>query len=328
MSAIAPDFKDIEAAARRIADHAVRTPLLEFPTLNERAGARVLVKAETLQRTGSFKFRGAFSRLCRIEPDRRPSGVVAFSSGNHAQGVAAAARLLDMPATIVMPADAPAIKRANTERLGATVVPYDRDRESREEIAASIAAETGAVLAPSFDDPDIIAGQGTVGLEMARQARDQGAELGTLLIPVSGGGLISGCAIAFETLSPATQIHAVEPQGFDDTARSLAAGERIAIKRVAGSVCDALLAPCPGKITFPVMRRLLAGAVSVSDEEALEAVAFAAAELKLVVEPGGATALAAVLSGKIEPKAGAVGIVLSGGNIDQHLMARALSNRV
>lgn len=325
MSSEVVSFQDVEAAARRIAGHATVTPLLEFAALNDKLGIRVVVKAEVLQRTGSFKFRGAYNRLSRLTPEERRRGVVAFSSGNHAQGVAAAARLLDIPATIVMPGDAPRIKRAITERLGAQIVIYDRESESREAIAARISADTGATLVPSFDDPDIIAGQGTVGLELARQARDMDVGLKTLLVPVSGGGLISGCALAFEELSPETGIYAVEPDGFDDTGRSLESGKREQNPRTAGSVCDALLSPSPGVLTFPIMKRRVAGAVSISDTEALAAVAFAWRELKLVVEPSGALGLAALLTGKIETTGGAVAIVLSGGNVDAALFAQALS---
>ena len=318
-------FQDIERAAARIAGHATVTPLLEFPALNDKLGIRVVVKAEGLQRTGSFKFRGAYNRLSRLTPEERRRGVVAFSSGNHAQGVAAAARLLDIPATIVMPGDAPRIKRANTERLGAQIIDYDRESESREAIAARISADTGATLVPSFEDPDIVAGQGTAGLELARQARDMGVGLDMLLVPVSGGGLISGCALAFEELSPDTRIYAVEPDGFDDTGRSLRSGRREQNPRTAGSICDALLSPSPGEITFPIMKRLLAGAVSICDADALAAVAFAWRELKLVVEPSGALGLAALLGGKIEPTGMVAGVVLSGGNVDAALFAQALS---
>lgn len=318
-------FQDVEAAARRIAGPATVTPLLEYPALNDKLGIRVMVKAEVLQRTGSFKFRGAYNRLSRLTPEQRRRGVVAFSSGNHAQGVAAAARLLDIPATIVMPGDAPRIKRANTEHLGARIVTYDREGESREAIAARISADTGATVVPSFDDPDIVAGQGTVGLELACQARDMDVRLDMLLVPVSGGGLISGCALAFEALSPETGIFVVEPDGFDDTDRSLKSGRREQNARTAGSVCDALLSPSPGEITFPIMKRLVAGAVSISDAEALAAVAFAWRELKLVVEPSGALGLAALLAGKIESTGGAAAIVLSGGNVDAVLFAQALS---
>ncbi len=313
-----PQFDDIETAARRLGGHVVETPVLESEALNARAGVRVLIKAESLQRTGSFKIRGALNRLALIPEDRREAGVVAFSSGNHARGVAAAARHFGMPATIVMPRDAPAVKRAGTEALGARIVPYDRTRESREDIAARIAEKTGATLVPSFDDPDVIAGQGTVGLEFAIQVGTRGLRLDALLVPVSGGGLLAGCALAFACLSPPTRLFAVEPEGFDDLARSLKAGRRRRNRALAGSICDALLAPSPGAMTFPILKQHLAGAFAVSDAEVIEAMGFAARELKLVVEPSGAVALAAVLAGKLAlPDAsGAVGVVLSGGNVD------------
>lgn len=318
MAPAGPQFEDIQAAAGRLAGNIVSTPVLECEALNARIGRRVLVKMESLQQTGSFKIRGALNRLSLIPEDRRGRGVVAFSSGNHAQGVAAAARHFGMPATIVMPRDAPAIKRARTQALGAQIVPYDRSRESREDIAGRIADETGATLVPSFDDAGVIAGQGTVGLEFATQARERDVQLGALLVPVSGGGLLAGCALAFARLSPDTHLFAVEPEGFDDLARSWKAGRRRRNRRLAGSICDALLSPSPGAITFPILKERLAGAFAVTDIEVVEAVRFAARELRLVVEPSGAAGLAALLAGHLRPfdVSGAVGVVLSGGNID------------
>jgi threonine dehydratase len=320
-----PDIDDIRAAARRLEGRAVVTPLVESPLLNARLGGRLLVKAETLQRTGSFKFRGAYNTLAQLAAAQRKGGVVAYSSGNHAQGVAAAAQLLSMPAVIVMPADAPAIKVANTKGYGAEVVLYDRDRESREEIGGRIAAERRAVLVPPFDDPRVMAGQGTAGLETAAQAKALGARLDAVIIPCSGGGLAAGCAVALAAESPGTAVYAAEPAGFDDTRRSLAQGERVANAPGACSICDALLVAMPGALTFPINRRLLKGGFAVSDDEVRAAMATAFAELKLVIEPGGAAALAAVLAGKIEMNGRTVAVIASGGNVDPATFARALA---
>jgi len=322
-------FADVEAAARRIAGHAVVTPLIESPALSERIGARVLLKLETLQRVGAFKFRGAYNRLVQLSPEERRRGVVAFSSGNHAQGVALAARLLGMPALIVMPSDAPAIKVAATRGYGAEIRLYDRLKESREQIAADIAAERGAVVVPAFDDPHIVAGQGTVGLEMVRQAEALGATFDLVLAPVSGGGLISGVSLAAKALSPKTALWAVEPAGFEDTRLSLEAGERVTIKPEGRSLCDALESPFPGEITFPIMRANLAGAVAVTDAEVAEAIRYAFSTLKLVVEPGGSAGLAALLAGKVAARPGqTVGLILSGANIDPDLFARVIRGEI
>jgi threonine dehydratase len=319
-----PGIADLRAAAARLAGRAVVTPLLESSLLNERLGARLLVKAESLQRTGSFKFRGALNALLQLAPEQRRAGVVAYSSGNHAQGVAAAAQLLGIPAAIVMPADAPAIKIANTRGYGAEVVLYDRYRESREAIGNRLAAERGASLIPPYDDARVIAGQGTVGLEIAAQAEALRARLDAVIVPVSGGGLIAGCALALAAASPATKVYAAEPEGLDDLRRSLAAGKRVANEGAARSICDALLAPMPGEITFPIHRRLLAGGFAVSDEEVLAAMAAAFAELKLVIEPGGAAALAAALAGKLDIAGKTLAIVASGGNVDRETFIRAI----
>jgi threonine dehydratase len=315
---------DVEAAAQRLQGIAVRTPLLSNFWLDEAVGARVLIKPEVLQHTGSFKFRGASNRLRQVPEEERRNGVVAWSSGNHAQGVAAAARQLGMKATIVMPADTPAVKVANTRALGATVVFYDRTTEDREAIGRKIAAESGAITLPPYDDPAVMAGQGTIGLEIAEDAARLGVTLDAVLAPCSGGGLISGVATAMKAKSPATQVVAVEPEGFDDTARSLASGARERNASGGGSICDALLTQVPGELTFAVNSRLLAGAVAVSDEEALRAVAFANQRLRLVVEPGGAVALAALLAGKLDVTGKTVAVVLSGGNIDPAMLQRAL----
>ena len=319
---------EVRAAAERLAGLAVRTPLIESPALNERTGARVLIKPETLQRVGAFKFRGAYNRLVQLSPDERRGGVVAFSSGNHAQGVALAARLLDMPAVIVMPADAPSVKVEATRGYGAEIRFYDRARDDREAIAAGIAAERGAVVVPAFDDEHIIAGQGTVGLELAQDAERLGLHVDLAVAPIGGGGLIAGASTAIKALSPATQVWGVEPALFDDTRRSLEAGERLSVAPGARSLCDALESPAPGKITFPILQRNVAGVATVTDAEVAEAMRYAFGVLKLVVEPGGAVALAALLAGKLEATGRTVAIVLSGGNVDPALFGRVIAGEV
>ena len=320
-----PGIADVRAAAARLAGRIVTTPLVESSALNARLGLRLLVKAETLQRTGSFKFRGALNALLQLDAARRRAGVVAFSSGNHAQGVAAAAQLLGIPATIVMPQDAPAIKVANTRGYGAEIRFYDRWRDSREAIAASIAAERGAALIPPFDDARVIAGQGTVGLEIVAQAKALGAALDALVVPASGGGLVAGCALVLAAESPATKVYSAEPDAADDWRRSLAAGTRLANDPAARSVCDALLVATPGEITFALGRRLLAGGLAAGDAEVLRAVATAFSEFKLVIEPSGAVALAAVLAGKLDANGKTVAVIASGGNVDREMFAKALA---
>ncbi len=315
---------DIEDAAARLRGMAVVTPLLESPPLNKRLGGRLLVKAEPLQRTGSFKFRGAYNRMCRLDAAQKKRGVVAYSSGNHAQGVAAAAEILGMPAVIVMPADAPGIKIANTKAYGAEVVTYDRYTESREAIGRKIQGERGAVLVPPFDDPYVITGQGTIGLEIAAQAAAYGAKLDALLCGASGGVLITGTAVALHAKSPETKIYVAEPQGFDDFGRSLKSGRRESNDPKARSICDALLSPSPGEITFPIAAKHLAGGFAVSDDEVRRAMAVAFAEFKLVVEPGGAVSLAAILAGKLDIKGKTVAVVCSGGNVDPETFITAL----
>jgi threonine dehydratase len=323
-----PTFADIEDAAARLDGMAVKTPLLRCDALDEAAGGRVFVKAECLQRTGSFKFRGAYNRLSRLSPEERKAGVVAFSSGNHAQGVAAAAKIVGCPAVIVMPTDAPAMKIEATRGYGAEVVMYDRFGESREEIAAKIRLERGATLVPPFDDPLIIAGQGTVGLEAAAQL----AALPTPLIadvvacPASGGGLMAGVALAFERRSPTTRAICVEPEGFDDHALSLKAGARVgAAPGARPSLCDALMSPRPGELTFALNAPRLSAGVAVSDGDALAAMAFAFRHLKLVLEPGGAVALAAALTHRLALDGGVAVVVASGGNVDAHVFAQAIA---
>jgi threonine dehydratase len=320
-----PDFDDVRAAAERLAGHARRTPLLAGTPLDKLTGGRILLKLETLQHMGSFKFRGAYNRLAQLDAAQRKAGVVAFSSGNHAQGVAYAAQLLGVPATIVMPADAPRVKMQNTLALGAEVITYDRLRESREQIAVRLAAERGAVLVPSFDDPDIIAGQGTVGLEIAEQAAELDVRLDDVIVCTSGGGLVAGSALAIRALSPSARVWTAEPDGHDDHRRSLAAGRRESNAPGTRSICDALLAPEPGVLTFEINRRLLAGGLAVNDTEVKDAIAYAARTLKLVVEPGGAVALASVLAGKIESGDRTIAVVLSGGNIDDDLLREVLA---
>jgi threonine dehydratase len=320
-----PTLDDVREAAATIAPHAVRTPLLESPFLNDRLGARVLLKAEVLQRTGSFKFRGAYNCVSRIDPAVHPGGVVACSSGNHAQGVAEAARICGIPAVIVMPADAPAIKIERTRRSGAEVVLYDRHGADRDAIAAAISAERGMALVAPFDNFYVIAGQGTVGLELAEQAKAVGAELEAVFVPVSGGGLVAGTALAVTAAMPDARVYAVEPEGFDDYARSLRSGLRETNAPGAHSISDALLMSRPGVLTFAMNKDRLAGGLAVSDDEARAAVAFAFRELKLVVEPGGAVALAALLSGRYPMSGAPVALVLSGGNIDPDVLTDCLA---
>jgi threonine dehydratase len=319
-----PGLADVRAAAARLWGVAVRTPLLEFPVLNARTGGRVFVKPEIFQRTGSFKFRGAYNRIAQLSAEERRCGVVAWSSGNHAQGAAAAAAMLGLKAWIVMPADAPRIKTERTRALGAEVVAYDRQRDAREEIGRRIAAEHGATIVPPFDDPHVIAGQGTVGLEIAEDAAVLGVALDAVLVPAGGGGLVAGTGLAFPD-AKATDIYCVEPQDFDDHRRSLAAGERVGSPESAQSFCDALMAPLPGEMTFAINRRRLAGGFGVSDAEVASAMPFAFEELKFVVEPGGAATLAALLSGKFDAKDKSAAIVLSGGNVDPQLFAEVIS---
>jgi threonine dehydratase len=316
---------DIDAAAAVLAPFAVRTPLLSSPALDERVGARVFLKPEMLQRTGSFKFRGAFNKLSSIPMAARGGGVVAFSSGNHAQGVAAAAQILNMHATIVMPADAPLSKRERTKAYGADVVLYDRDREDREAIARDIAGQRGATLVRPYDDPLVIAGQGTVGREIAEDLAALGIAPDIVVAPASGGGLVAGVATAIKARYPRAMLMSAEPEGFDDHARSLRAGQREAHGAKGRTICDALMAAIPGEITFAINSRLLAKGVTASDAEVGIAVGFAFRELKLVVEPGGSVGLAALLAGHIEARGKTVVIVLSGGNVDADLYARLIN---
>ena len=320
-------LRDIEAAAERLSDIVVRTPLISSHMLDEIAGGKVLLKPECLQRTGSFKIRGAYNLLSQLSPEQARKGVVAFSSGNHAQGVAAAGTMLGIATTIVMPEDAPPAKIENTRRLGGTTVLYDRYKGDREAIARKIAAERGCEVVPSFDHEDIITGQGTVGLEIMQQCDELGETPDQVLINCSGGGLSAGCAVAIRAMSTGTSVYTVEPEGFDDTARSLAAGQRECNDMTAISICDALQVETPGKITFDINRKLLGPGLVVTDEEVRSAMRFGFRQLKLVIEPGGVAALAAVLSKKIDTHNKVTVVVLSGGNVDVDLFASIQSEK-
>lgn len=322
---VIPTAADVDAAAARLAGVALRTPLITSPVLDAAVGARVFLKAETLQRTGSFKFRGAYNKIFSLPPERRAKGVVAYSSGNHAQGVAAAANLLSIPALIVMPADAPRPKRERTAALGAEIVLYDRDREDRAAIARKIAAERDATLVPPFDDPKIIAGQGTAGREIVEDLAELGLKPEVVVIGASGGGLCAGISLAIKARVPEAQIFTAEPEGFDDTMRSFKSGRRETNARMSGTICDALMTNTPGELTFEINRRLVGQGVTATDEEVARAVAFAFRELKLVVEPGGAIGLAALLAGKLDVKGKVAVTVLSGGNIDPDLFRRLIA---
>jgi threonine dehydratase len=318
-----PSYEGVLDAARQIEGVAVRTPLLESPALNAVVDGRVLMKAENLQKAGAFKFRGAYNRISRMTMEERTRGVVAFSSGNHAQGVAAAAALVGAPAIIVMPSDSPQVKVEGVIAFGGEVRLYDRWTESREAIGAAIAEERGSILVPPFDDPFVIEGQGTAALEMLDQAD---APFDRLLCGASGGGLMAGINLVMAGRSPATEVFVVEPEAFDDTARSLAAGERVGHPQGTPSICDALMSPMPGLLTWPINRRL-AGAITVSDAEVAEAMRFAFRHLKLVLEPGGAVSLAALLSGRISTQGLVTAIVLSGGNVDPAQYADIIQGR-
>jgi threonine dehydratase len=319
-----PAYDDVKDAAGRLHGVAFETPLLESPLLDDELGFRLLIKAEVLQRTGSFKFRGAYNRVSRLSADERRRGVVGFSSGNHAQGVAAAAQLVGAPAVIVMPKDAPAMKIANTRAYGAEVVLYDRLKDDREAIGEKLARERGLTLVRPFDDFYVIAGQGTGGLEIARAARARGIKLDAVLVPCGGGGLTAGLAIALAAESPGTEMWAVEPAGWDDWKRSFASGR---IERAGGHgsmLCDALLSPSPGVMTFAINRRLVKGALDVDDDAVMKAMALAWRHFKLVVEPGGAAALAAAISGALPVRGKTVCVVCSGGNVEATVFRTAL----
>ena len=316
----------IEAAAERLAPVVRRTPLLSSPFLDEIAGRRIFVKPECLQHTGSFKFRGGWSAVSALSPDARARGVIAYSSGNHAQGVAYAAQQHGIPAVIIMPADAPRLKIENTRALGAEVVLYDRDKEDRDAIGAEISAQRNLTLIKPFDDPQVIAGQGTTGLEIAAQAAELGIENAEVIVPCGGGGLSSGIALALEKHALGFRVRPAEPEGFDDVARSLVAGAIQKNNSSSGSICDAILTPAPGHLTFPILHRLAGRGFAVSDEEAMHAMALAFARLKIVIEPGGAVALAAALFRREQIEADTVICVASGGNVDAAQFIRALES--
>jgi len=319
------DIAMIEAARQRMNGEAIRTPLMSSPFLDEIAGRKVLIKPECLQRTGSFKFRGGWSAVSALEPEVRKRGVIAFSSGNHAQGVALAASLHGVPAVIIMPRDAPKIKIENTKAYGAEVVLYDRANEDRDAIGATLSKERGLTLIRPYDEPLVIAGQGTVGLEIAEQAQEAGIEKAEVLVCCGGGGLTSGVALALEAKAPGLKVRTAEPENFDDVARSLASGKIERNAALSGSICDAIITPQPGNITFPILKRLCGAGIAVTEEEALRAMVLAFQRLKIVVEPGGAVALAAALFHGDELETDTVIAVASGGNVDSAIMADALS---
>lgn len=321
-----PVYEDVLKAAGRIKGQAVRTPLLTSPSLNKKLGCQLYVKAEPLQRTGSFKFRGAYNKISQIPAADRAKGVVAFSSGNHAQGVAAAATMLGLPSWIIMPADAPAIKIARTREFGASVVPYDRYKDDREAMGLELQAKYGATLVRPYDDADILCGQGTLGLEIVEQCREFGVSPDAVVVCCGGGGLVSGTALALSGAAPGVPVYSVEPADFDETKRSLVSGERESNSPDARSICDALLAPTPGELTFALNRTLLAGGLSVTDDEVRAAMRTVFVELKLVVEPGGAVAIASVLTGKLPTEGKTIVAVASGGNVDPALFAQIIGS--
>lgn len=318
-----PVYDDVRRAQGRLEGQAVKTPLLTSAKVNAALGGALYVKAEPLQRTGSFKFRGACNAVAML--DDSVDCVVAWSSGNHAQAVAAAAAARGIRAIIVMPEDAPKMKIRNTRALGGEVVTYDRYNESREDIGAALAAENKAAIIPPFDYLPVIAGQGTIGIEIAETCAEKGITPDQVVCCAGGGGLIAGLSLGLHEHLPEVPLIAAEPVGFDDMGRSLKAGERLGNTSGAKSICDAILTPMPGEITFPIIQQHVSHGVAVSDEEALDAVAFAWAEYKIVVEPGGAVALAAALSGKVETRGNTTVVVTSGGNIDREMFERALA---
>ena len=315
----------IEAAAQRLQGHVRRTPLLSSPFLDEIAGRKVFVKPECLQHTGSFKFRGAWSALSALPEPQRARGVIAFSSGNHAQGVAYASQLHGTSAVIIMPSDAPALKIANTRAYGAEVILYDRANEDRDAIGTAIAVERGLTLIKPFDEPQVIAGQGTTGLEIAEQAAEMGISQADVIVCCGGGGLTSGIAVALEAHAPGLRARTAEPEGFDDVKRSLESGTIQHNAQLSGSICDAIITPQPGNLTFPIMQRLCGPGLTVSDEECLHAMALAFLRLKIVIEPGGAVALAAALFRGTEITTETVIVTVSGGNVDPEMFQTALS---
>lgn len=318
------DIGAIRAAAAR-SRGIRRTPLLSAPALDREAGRRILVKAESLQVTGSFKARGAWSAISALTPAERAAGILAYSSGNHAQGIAWAAAEHRAPAVILMPSDAPAVKIDNTRAYGAEVVLYDRATEDRDAIGLRLATERGLTLIPPFDHTQVIAGQGTVGLELAVQAAEAGVTHADVIVCCGGGGLSAGVALALEADAPGLRVRTAEPAGFDDMARSLARGERVSNPATTGSICDAILTPRPGALTFPILRRLAGPGLAVTDAEALAAVEIAFRHLRIVLEPGGAVSLAAALFCADEIDGDAVICVASGGNVDPVRFVEAIT---
>mmetsp|Transcript_27486 Transcript_27486/g.50784 ORF Transcript_27486/g.50784 Transcript_27486/m.50784 type:complete len:324 (-) Transcript_27486:2241-3212(-) len=314
----------IRAAAARLEGHARRTPLLNSPFIDEIAGRRVWIKPECLQHTGSFKFRGAWSAISALDPRKRAKGVIAFSSGNHAQGVAMAATRHGIPSVIVMPSDAPTIKIENTRALGGEVVLYDRETEDRDAIGSALAEERNLTLIKPFDNAQVIAGQGTTGLEIAQQAAEVGVTEAEVLVCCGGGGLTSGIALALEADAPGMRVRPVEPEGFDDVARSLRSGEIERNTATSGNICDAIISLEPGHMTFPILHRLCGPGIIVTEDDALRAMALAFLRLKVVAEPGGAVALAAAICRQDQIEGTDVVVTISGGNVDPDLFARAL----
>ena len=316
-------YAQVLQAQQRLEGVVVRTPLLESSAINTKLQGRILFKTEALQRTGSFKFRGAYNKISQLA-EQDVQGVVAYSSGNHAQGVALAASIFDMRAIIVMPADSPAIKINNTKALGGEVVLYDRHNESREEIGAALAKEHQLALVKPYDDEDIIAGQGTIGIETAQQLQILGLVPETLIAPCGGGGLISGTSIALHQSFAQTRILVAEPEGYDDAARSLREAKRLSNTSNTPSICDAIVTPMVGELTFPIMHKHVDAGIAVSEEFVLKAMAMCMKDLKVAIEPGGCVGLAALLAGLVPTKDKVTVVVLSGGNVDPQILARAL----
>ena len=307
-----------------MSDQVIQTPILESSQLNEQLGCRLLLKAEALQRTGSFKFRGAYNKISQIPIHKRSKGVVAYSSGNHAQGVAAAAQIFDLPATIVMPSDAPDIKIQNTRSYGANVEFYDRKIGNRVEMAKRISDETGGLLIPPYNDPDIIAGQGTIALELIRQSKELNVIFDIVMGPSSGGGMMSGCSLVLKHYDPRVMLYCVEPENYDDIAQSLACGQRIKLRPKGHSICDALLLETPGDLTFQILKKQNVVGLVVSDQATVNAMLVAFQAFKIVLEPSGAIALAAALEQKINLKGKTVAVICTGGNVDPSLFQKAL----
>ena len=320
----APTLDDVEDAARALKNVAVETPLLENVEVNEGLFSRLLVKAEMAQRTGSFKFRGAYNRIRQLDDAARARGVIAYSSGNHAQAVACAARMMGTKSLIVMPSDAPSNKMARTRELGAEIITCNRADETREDVAERVSAERDLVMVPPNEDLRVLAGAGTVALELVRQSGALGAVPDIVLVPCGGGGLTAATALVFRELSPGTKAFGVEPELFDDTLRSLQAGRRVANPKGRRTICDAIMTDIPGELTFSINRELLSGVLTVSDDDVRFAMKFAFDQFKIVIEPGAAVGLAAVLRGKIDIKGKTIAVIATGGNVDAESFCTAL----